>query len=373
MLKICIVKQTSCYDLFTKTGPNLIDIVNSSNWRSGPIGLWDLADCHVVIVNATTDRECTTGKKLWGKYVTNWTIWPEGGKAENVEAVDWSLYDIVIAIDVAVPTRIIRQFRTVLWCYYFIEGGPTGIDTIFRGSPFYGYNVFLNHRPAKFRLSRNSAQYMSMVRTKRAVLDFPYYIQSSTTIQNLYKHESITRNSCIFFSHHSYSVLQQSHRVRISRYGTILDSYKSISDIHKLELRSKYFIVHPDSKPCAGLALVEAISAGCLALSPRDKLWGFPELIDAALDYSDFNQLLSILDRLESDLCLYDKALRQQKAKVDTWFFELPFDNLVLILEAFKRSNCSPLKQKIFEFISAITGQILRIAAGIARRILIAQ
>jgi len=369
VLKVCITKQNTCYDLYTRSGPDLEAIVESSNWRSGPIGLWEKYDCDVRIVEKTDDPECNVGRRFWEKYVTGWNIWPQGAMAENVEDIDWSIYDVVIAIDVAVPRRIVKRYPDVMWCYYFVEGGPIGIDTIFRGSPFYGYNVFLNHREAKTLLNRDSRAIKSMRKTRRAVLDFPYYLQSATSIQKLYKQKDCKERSGIVLGHHSYAALQQAERDALDRFGGIREGYKKISDIHKLELESRYFIIHPESKRSAGLALVEAISAGCLALSPRNKLWGFPELIEEDLDYSSFSELLSLLDKLEQDQQVFTKALSKQQEKVNEGFFSYPTANLELILDCFRQSRCSPFRQWASEHFSFVKGQAERVIAATIRRL----
>ena len=164
--------------------------------------------------------------------MTGWNIGPQGAMAEKVEDIDWSIYDVVIAVDMAVPRRIVRCFPNVMWCYYFVEGGPIGIDTIFRGSPLYGYNVFLNHREAQTLLNRDSQTIKSMRETRRAVLDFPYYLQSATSIQKLYKQQDCKERAGIVLGHHSYAVLQPAERNALDRFCGIREGYKKISDIH---------------------------------------------------------------------------------------------------------------------------------------------
>ncbi|MBN2404405.1 MAG: hypothetical protein JXE06_02360, partial [Coriobacteriia bacterium] len=186
MTRVCVVKQHTTYDLFTRTGPDLPAIIASSNWRSGPIGLWEAFDTSARIVFEDPAAECQLGKQHWSQYVQGWELWPPGSTAHDADAVDWTQYDIVISIDVAVPTRIVRRFPSVMWCYYFIEGGPTGIDERFRGSPFFSYNVFLNHRLAKSLLTSDSAGPRQMRMSSRAVLDFPYYMQSARSVRKLY-------------------------------------------------------------------------------------------------------------------------------------------------------------------------------------------
>lgn len=356
MLRICIVKQNSSYDLYTRMGPDLRSIVESSNWRSGPIGLWEVFNCDLKIVLENKDRECQIGKKHWSKYVKGWKVWNDDNEAFSVEEIDWSVYDIVIAIDLAVPTRIVKKFRDVMWCYYFIEGGPVGIDTIYRGSPFYGYNVFLNHKLAKNRLDAKSGEVQSIIEKRRTVLDFPYYIQSSKSVKNLYPELVGGKRKGMILSHHSYDVLTEKEMNDLHEFGVVRKNYKTISDIHKLEISSKYFVVHPNSKRTAGLALIEAISAGCLALSPRKKLWGFPELVNDNYEYSSIPELVRVLRRFEETPELYQRERENQSRYVDQWCFYNPVYNLEYLFHSFKRSKCSPDKQYRSEKYAFIRG-----------------
>ena len=108
--KVCLVKQNSTYDLYTRAGPTLEEILASSNWRSGPLGLWEAFDCAFRIVWENPEAECQIGKRQWGKYVQGWKVWPDNSRAEHANLINWGEYDIIIAIDVAVPSRIVRRF-----------------------------------------------------------------------------------------------------------------------------------------------------------------------------------------------------------------------------------------------------------------------
>ena len=354
-LKVCLVKQHSCYDLYKVSGKEVRPLIDSSNWRSGPIGLWEAFDCDFRIVYASTDPECRVGEKLWKRYVQGWDIWPEGHEAEHSSEIDWTRYDVVVAIDVAVPTRIVRNFPQVMWCYYFIEGGPRGIDTLFKGSPFYGYNLFFNHRLPKTKLSPDSVEYRQMHRTRRAVLDFPYYMQSSKSIRKLYPELANIRNrNGIALAHHSYPLLTQNQRRALSAFGTILEDYQTISDIHKIEIQSKYYIMHPEGPAKAGLGMIEAISAGCLALSPARLLWGFPELVHPSVDFNNFNELLALLEKLESEPGFFHENIMRQAEMVDRWCYYFPSRNFLELYQSFRNSPCAVWKQNISERLSYI-------------------
>jgi len=346
MTRVCVVKQHTTYDLFTRTGPDLPAIVASSNWRSGPIGLWEAFDTSARIVVEDPAPECQLGKRRWSQYVQGWDIWPAGNTADDADAVDWAQYDIVISIDVAVPTRIVRRFPSVLWCYYFIEGGPAGIDGPFRGSPFFAYNIFLNHRLAKNLLSPASRSLRQMRTSRRAVLDFPYYMQSARSVRSLYPELATEPRAGFCLSHHSRGVLTEGDRAALAKIGPVRTEWHTIADIHRAEIQSSYFVVHPASMPSAGLALIEAVSAGCLVLAPVRCIWGFPELLTSGLDFQSVDELLELVHTLESDHELYQEVRVQQESRVEKWCFRNPARNLETMLRAFRSSAASPGRQR---------------------------
>ncbi|MCX6925516.1 MAG: glycosyltransferase [Verrucomicrobia bacterium] len=357
-MKICLVKQHTTYDLYTKTGSDLRTMVASSNWRSGPVGLWEGFDCDFRIVWESRDRECQIGKGHWSQYVQGWKIWPEGSEAETVGDVDWGLYDAVISIDIAVPTRIVRQYPRVMWCYYFIEAGPQGIDGEFRGSPYYGYNVFLNHRLCKRPVTAGTAELAQIRDEKRCVLDFPYYLLSSHSIQNLYPELAATGRQGLVFSHHSYGILSDEERQALLPFGPIRGGYRTIADIHKLEMASRYYVVHPKCRAVAGTGVIEAISAGCLVLAPRRLLWGFPELLSEDLDYDDFAGLVGALELLERDPSKAEAERRKQAEKVELWCYRNPVASLEAIYSSLSESKCKAAAQHAAERWAYLRGRV---------------
>jgi hypothetical protein len=349
-LRVCLVKQKSTYDLYTKETRDLRALVASSNWRSGPLGLWNAFDCEFRLIDDDAASECQLGKAQWGQYVEGWTLYDDTIVYPTAEGVDWSIYDIVVSIDVAVPTRVITAFPRVMWCYYFIEGGPTAIDHELKGSPFFGYNVFLNHRLSKAQLTSKSSSVRQMRATRRAVLDFPYYMQSAHSIRSLYDGCSDDMRRGICLSHHSRDVVSEAELKALAKLGPVRCEWSTLNDIHRAELSSAYFVVHPLSRARAGTALIEAISAGCLVLAPSQRIWGFPELVMPALDFTSFEDLCTILRTLEADPSLYRHHRAMQARLVDEWCYLNPAQNLVTLLEAFGSSPASRGRQSCAEW-----------------------
>jgi hypothetical protein len=93
----------------------------------------------------------------------------------SVDDVPWHEYDLVIGIDVPIPSRIVQKTSRTLWAYYSIEaGGPLQKQSL--GSPLAGYRLFLNHG---FR------RYRSRPLNRSHVLEFPLQFQSSNAWSSL--------------------------------------------------------------------------------------------------------------------------------------------------------------------------------------------
>lgn len=369
-LRVCLVKQHTTYDLYTKTGPDLRTIVSSSNWRAGPLGLWEAFECDYRIVYESPDPECQIGKRQWAKYVEGWDIWPEGSVAERAGDVDWGTYDIVICVDVAIPTRIVREHRRTMWCYYFIEGGSSAVDTVYRGSPYFGYNVFFNHRHAKTLLNGSSLAVRKMRREKRAILDFPYYMMSSKTVRNIYGEIADSKRQGLMLSFHSYQAISAAERRSLECLCDINSHGIGVVSVHRNALASEYCVVHPDTRKITGLALVEAVSAGCIALGPRELVVGFPELLCEETDYSDFRGLLRVIERLQNDRELRLRVLQYQSEYVDTCFFRNPKMNLEAVLSVFRNSRASVRRQTWSERRDRVVGAALNLGARARNRAL---
>lgn len=370
MTRVCLIKANTTYDLYKRTGPDLRTIVESSNFRSGPIGLWEAFDCEFRVVQEDPAPECQRGKQTWAEYVKGWDIWPNGLTAERADDVDWSVYDIVISIDIAIPTWLISKFPTVLWCYYWIEGGPPAIDSFAKGSPFFGYNVFMSQRLAKRELTPDSAETRRMRRSRRAVIDAPYFLQSSRSIQSLYHDEVTTPREGVCLSDHSAKVATPEELTGLAAFGTVRTPAGELHDVLLDKVRSKYFVVHPSSAPRCGNALIEAVSAGCLAVAPSKLQWGFPEIVSSSLEFDDADGMFRVLERLECSPEVYRRELAAQQARIDEWCFSTPCRNLEQVLDAFRKSDAPRSAQRRAELTSQTVVAAQRLPRRVGRRLL---
>jgi hypothetical protein len=368
-VRVCLVKQAGCYDLYTVTGGDAAALARSSACRSGPLGLWEwpgfTTDFRVLTDCGT--EECRRGPREWAPFVAGKTFRAFTGVADDPWEVAWSEYDIVISVDVAVPEAVVRSHPAVLWCHYFIEGGPWGVKEQWADSPQYGYDVFLNHRPAAAALTSRSRAVRRLRRARRTVLDFPYYLLSDRTIADIYPAAEGRSGVCLASSSRDH--LSEALRTALQRFGPLRLDYASPSELHQAMAASRYFVVTPGSPAKTGGALVDAVSAGCVVLAPSETVREFGQIVAPWLDCSGDAGLLGHLDALEGDAPRYDLARGGQAAIVRRTFWEYPLRNLQLLAETFAGVKAPVAAQHRSERLSRALAPLHRLPRRVRRRL----
>ena len=288
-VRVCLVKQLDCYDLYTETGPDWAAIAQSSACRSGPLGLWDWPGftTDFRVLDVCEAPECRVGPNEWARFVEGKVFHHYAGTPDDPRAVAWDDYDIVISVDIAVPSAVVERHPSVLWCQYFIEGGPWALNEQWADAPQYGYNVFLDHRPATRLLTKRSAAVRRLARTRRTVLDFPYYLLSDTTLATIYRRAGDAPAAGICLASSSRGRVDPSLRQDLERRGPLREDYHTPAELHAAMAASKYFVVAPGSPPKTGGAIVDAISAGCVVVAPAATVQHFSQLTAPWLDFDD--------------------------------------------------------------------------------------
>lgn len=370
-MRICLVKQRNCYDLYTTLSPNVGVLARSSNLRSGPLALWEFpgAEVDFRIVEDCLDSECRLGERLWAHHVEGWDYRRWEGHAATADSVDWSAYDIVISIDVSVPERAVRLHPHTLWCYIFIEGGPKGQGYYYSGEPQHSYNVFLNDLPATRLLTAASSPCVSMALFRRAVLHFPYYLLSDTTLSRIYASRLPGQRSGTCVASTSRDLLSPQLALRLGHYGPLRRSYETAADFHSDAAASKYFVVLPGSPRRAGGALVDAVSAGCVVLAPKSTVTTYRSFLLPELDFSDDEELIRCLDAMETDPALYRMARSRQAEVVRLQFCQYPLENLARLWGVFRAGRARPDVQHIAERVGTAAAPYLDLPRRVRSRL----
>jgi hypothetical protein len=185
--RIALVKQDCNEDLYCcLPDVDTLSLLRSTLLRSGPISLFASFAARYLMVTPDDAPECRIWREKadalgWAPADWFWNFRTripgrDHGQAafsQPADAIDWSAFDIVISIDVAVPARITRRYPTVVWAYFVREVKAPSYQQSLQ-APLAGQDLFLSQNFAPRRSS--AAQH---------VIDFPYHFQRSGVFHQL--------------------------------------------------------------------------------------------------------------------------------------------------------------------------------------------
>jgi hypothetical protein len=335
-----------------------MEIVSSTLLRSGPVALFTKFETDFYVLETEPDPECN----IWKEKATecHWcpVEWFEAFKAHvpgrnygqkdfavRAGDIDWSQYDLVMSVDVSVPQRITRQFPSVVWCYYVREDKTPSYGKSFEGL-IDGQDIFLSQQfqPAR-RSSRGSH-----------IVDFPYHLQYYGCFHDLFdRGQRETSREGVFLEHHTVRGLTETQLRQLCAFGSVnstalqpgsLEQFPLSDIVHRtmepafrdLLLQSKYFL-KCGGRSVFGLASIEAIAAGCLALgNPGEYGNGF--LFNRYTSISSFEDALQKIAILEKSANLYRREVARQRSMVDHLCYMRPVFDLFERARTLRGNRC---------------------------------
>lgn len=358
LLKIALVKQVVYQDLYVcPTGEkDPVKVLFSSMGRVGPMGLLADLDADFYIVNTTKAPETNIWKKViphLAKYLPRLETqtldkipgqefkqpgspYPNGRFAVDVDAVDWGRYDIVVSINVALPTATVLKYPRTLFAYMI---GEANLAT---RRVYFDYDVALNQM-ARGLVAQHTGR----------VVDFPYTFVDSCTLERILRKATgrPPRKEGIFMEINS--TTERPVRHVPPHFQPLVDAgYPIILHKQKIEdnLRgiydSKYF-VKMGGRTIRGNSVAEAVSLGSLAIMDRSQVI-HKELIIDECNVKTMDEVVALINRLEKDDGLYRRLLEKERAALHRYFFDAPLQSLENCLED-KRRNCAPRTYRWFE------------------------
>jgi len=334
-LKVAFVKQSVYTDLYAN--PNAgspLEIIASSNFRSGPVGLMQTLRADYYIVNVEPDTEC----RIWEEKRKDFKARPfwihiiEEQKQVAVQAadIDWSQYDLVLALENAIPARITQQHPTVLWAT-MVEHHRMSIYKSYLRTPPEGYDCFFNQRfgPTLRSLHRSAH-----------VIEWPYSFSNEKCVADLFP-GTVKENSIVVEAHQPREALQtllKAPEIRVHFSG-------GRNIIEHLELLAKAKILFSPiyERPLWGNATVEAAAADCIVVGNRHALWN-PCMIDPRMHCSSVEKGWEIISWLLSDDSYYQEMLASQRTRLNWYAFSRPLLQLLYYVSKSPR----PLSAKRF-------------------------
>ncbi len=332
-LRVALVKQSTYCDLYSNPSAATARELLESSWhRTGPIGLFLRFDARFIIVRPEPDVECRVAeeKRVYGL--------SDPGRARTDEArsetqsavavaadsVDWSEFDLVIAIENAVPARIALMHPTVLWATLLEHHRMVPYAAYLRRPPA-GYDAFLNLRygPNPRSLGRRAH-----------VIDWPYNFNFPKGISDLYP--EIARENRILVEDHqtgeTKTVLNG-----LNEDGADAAAAQDLPQFLKAMLRSKVFCAVRPSRPLGGLALIDAVASGCVVLADRSCVWN-PVLITRETDVRSVERAAELTRRLFHDAALFSRIQSEQARRLDWFCHERPLRQIAHLVRLSPRA-----------------------------------
>lgn len=346
--KIALVKQDICEDLYcgpTDASPR--QLLESTQLRSGPIALLSAAHARFHVLETVATPECSIwmerahdlqweSLEFFASYRDRIPGCDYGQKrfALNPEVVDWSQYDLVVSVDVAVPCAVTRRFPRTAWAYYVREVKAPSFQKGLT-NPAAGQDLFLNHffrwRPAP---------------AMNHVVEFPYHLQYAGCFHELFDLPFSHKRHGVFVDHHTLVNMSETDRLRFSPFGTVTgpelpehlryEAGKSVPprrtmdpDLRERLLNSKYFLITPGKRRVHGTALVEAIAAGCLAIGSPTSLGSHAFMFSPRTAAESLDEAYALMNQLQAAPDIYAAELHRQRLLVDWLCFVRPLRALL--------------------------------------------
>jgi len=333
-LRVALVKQTTYSDLYSDPsalGPR--ELLESSWHRTGPIGLFLHFQARFFIVHPESDPECRVAEEKFSYAATDPARARDDSHRRTVQTrvavraaeVNWSDFDLVIAIENAVPARVTKKHPRVLWATLLEHHRMAPYGYYLKRAPE-GYDAFLN-----LRYGPNPR---SLLRQAH-VVDWPYNFNVPEGLARLYP-EVAKENRSMLEDHQSTEVKEAFAARRISWTGGEVTA-QTLPRFLKAMVQAKVFCaVHP-TRPLGGLALIDAVAAGCVVMADRSCIWN-PYLVTPETNLRNAGQAVELADRLMADEIFFARVHAEQSRRLAWFCCERPLRQIADLLRAIPRT-----------------------------------
>jgi len=335
-LRIALVKQSTYCDLYSKPDSTMIaDIICSSWHRTGPLGLFTEFNTTFLIVHPELDTEC----RVWEEKKAYWKNNPvrekddrfRHGVQEKVAVwsheVDWSRFDLVIAIENAVPGRITRAYPGVVWAT-LLEHHKMRPYKSYLAHPPSGYDAFLN-----LRYGPNP---QSLVRREH-VIDWPYnfttpgalkrtmHPRSKATPASQDARDSTAKPFTVLLEDNQNPAVELAFKNSSIPYAKGCCS--TLAGYFEVLLKSSALVFSSPTRPLGGLAMLDAASAGLLLIGNPKRLWN-PYLVVPELAVTAPVDAVRVAQKLANNDGFRDQMVLRQSARLQWFGFTRPLTQL---------------------------------------------
>jgi hypothetical protein len=335
-MKIALVKQDVYQDLYVcsnRVSPR--EVLESTIMRVGPLGLFTLLDADFFIVKEGNEKECKTYLKSYRPkkeiieqlrtspinqikgsffdYLSPRSAHSHKEYALEPDDIKWADYDIVISINISIPSRIVKANTNTLWCYMIGEASRQNQYVEF------GYDV---------RLTQNTT---GEVANGLGTVDFPYTFLGPDCLEKIAgEYSAPKKKTGVFAEVNSISKrpvdsVPQLEFVRELGHDLVLHNQDIIENLIRLR-NSKYFI-KLGGRRIRGNSIIEAVSAGTLAIMDPKDAFGAQLLPKETWIHSE-SEIRELIGELDRDDRMYADLLAEQRRRLQFFVVDAPMESV---------------------------------------------
>ncbi len=320
--KILLIKPYFYLDLYTKNSNEINNVLLSSYYRLGPVGLFtDLnSDFFITQSEINNEQKNKINKRLITK--ENIILHNEQKKNSiNVNNINFKNYDIVLAYEGAVSKDIIIKYKNTKWGLILEDHSQKNFKKYCFKKPDY-YDFFLN-------LTQGYSLYSLF--SRKHCIDFSYTFGSSKFMEILKLEKKFDLDVLIEIQQPS--TLKKSFDMENMKIEK-LDGGLKVNDYLKKLSNSKIFFCPLFTTPRWGNSIIEAALCKCLIVGNKYSYWN-SLLIHRDLHCTTVNKGKKILNKILNDRKLYNYYLEEQNKKLDMINYNLPLNQLQKLISNF--------------------------------------
>jgi hypothetical protein len=330
--KIALVKQTAYQGAYLPGAErNWVQKILTAPAHLGPMSFLADLNADYFVVRQTTDPETYLWKEKFAgdpnpeiafRRVQTWQEKQDEMGVVDCDQIRWDDYDLVIGLDIPIPTRIVSKSKKTIWAYYSVEaGGTLHKSSILK--PVGGYHLYLNHCFRRFRARPSN---------KSHVLEFPFTFQSAASWNILAKEAAgvdTNRRGAV--------VDRASWQSHLGDKPTFITPVSGDAATYIRLMSSSEFAIRTDLKTRWGNWALEAIQAGCLFLGRADSL-AMPGILLPDLVVADIASAHKKIEALLENPLLMQSLTQTQATLAEHLAFRRPLIDLTARAKQFFQS-----------------------------------
>ena len=327
--KVALVKQTAYQGAYLPgTGRSWTQTIQTAPAHLGPMSFLADLNADYFVVRQTSEPETYLWKEKFAgdpnpeiafRRTEAWQEEQETMGVVDCDQIRWDDYDLVIGLDIPIPTRIVSKSKKTIWAYYSVEAGGS-LHKRSLVDPIQGYHLYLNHC---FR------RYRARPCNKNHVLEFPFTFQSAASWKHLAKETAggdANRRGAVVDR-----ASWQSHPG--DKPSSMTPLFGDAAAYIRL-MSSSQFSIRTDPKTRWGNWALEAIQAGCLFLGRADTLAMLGVLLPDLI-VTDIASANKKIESLLKDPLLMQSLAQTQAALAEHLAFRRPLMDLTACAKKF--------------------------------------